>query len=337
MYRLTLTLSMVFLAASLYSGQAMQGQKASSPASPMHDQAKPPYCADMVFIPAGKFEMGDHFDLGHGDELPVHLVYIAEFWIDIHEVTNREYCDYLNSAYRQGLIEVISGMVYKYGDTEVYCDTTTSTPASRITWDGSTFGVVAGKGNHPMGMVSWFGAVAYANWLSAEYGLPPCYKLETWECSFGAGGLRLPTEAEWEKAARGGLYTPYHKYPWGDVIDGSMANYWQSGDPFETDWPGTTPVRYFNGGQTPPGVNMVNGYGLYDMSGNVWEYCNDWYDAYYYRYSPYRNPVGPSGGTYRVLRGGSWAGGPDGLRCAARGGGKPGHRFPSIGFRLVLD
>ncbi|MBU0754254.1 MAG: formylglycine-generating enzyme family protein, partial [Planctomycetes bacterium] len=131
----------------------------------------------MQLVPAGEYEMGDHLETGHPDELPVHAVYIDAFYMDTFEVTNEEYCTYLNSAYGQGLIEVSSGVVYKKNDTEPYCDTTTSSSYSRITWDGNTFGITAGKEDHPIMMVSWYGAVAYANWRSAQEGRTPCYDL----------------------------------------------------------------------------------------------------------------------------------------------------------------
>ena len=290
---------------------------------------------EMALVPGGEYEMGDHHGDGYGDELPVHAVYIDPFWIDVHEVTNEEYCTYLNSAYAQGLIEMIGGVVYKYGDTEGYCDTTTSSSYSRITWNGSTFGITAGKENHPMVVVSWYGAVAYSNWRSVRDGLTPCYDLETWDCAFDAGGYRLPTEAEWEKAARGGECNPYYSYPWGDSIDGSKANYWSSGDPYETGpYPWTTPVGYYDGNQVPPGGDMANGYGLYDMAGNVWEWCNDWYGSNYYSSSPYDNPTGPVMGSSRVLRGGSWHYIPSYLRSANRSTAPP-YRTHYIGFRVL--
>ena len=149
-----------------------------------------------------------------------------------------------------------------------------------------------------------------------------------------AGGELRP----WEYAARGGNHDPYRKYPWGDAIDGSNANYLGSGDPYEPGpSPDTTPVGYYDGNQVPAGSDMVNGYGLYDVAGNVYEWCNDWYGSSYYGSSPYDNPTGPASDTYRVLRGGSWNKDAVILRCASRVTDSPDLRSSNNGFRLALD
>jgi sulfatase modifying factor 1 len=290
----------------------------------------------MVLIPGGEFEMGRQVGNGGSDELPVHTVYVHSFRMDVREVTNEHYCHYLNRAYARGLIEVSGSVVYKAGSTEPYCDTYSYNLDSRIHWNGATFTSAAGKEDHPILEVSWYGAAAYCNWRSERHGRTPCYDLTTWTCDFGADGYRLPTEAEWEYAARGSEHDPYHMYPWGDDIDGSKANYWESGDPYETGGdPRTTPAAYYNGGQTPPGSHMVNGYGLSDMAGNAWEWCNDWYESGYYGDSPYDNPHGPPSGVFRVLRGGSWGDDGSDLRCAIRSAGAPGLRNDAAGFRVV--
>jgi subtilisin family serine protease len=186
--------------------------------------------ADMVLIPAGEFLMGDTFNEGLSTERPVHAVYVSAFYMDRYEVTNQQYADALNWAQSQGgHITVTSGVVYKYntGTSYPYCDTTTSSYPwySRITWNGSTFGVVSGYGHHPIAAVSWYGAVAFCNWRSAMEGRASCYDLGTWFCNFDANGYRLPTEAEWEKAARGGASG--RRFPWSDsdLIQHARANY----------------------------------------------------------------------------------------------------------------
>ncbi|MFH2001003.1 MAG: SUMF1/EgtB/PvdO family nonheme iron enzyme [Planctomycetota bacterium] len=313
----------------------------------------PPYgTPPMQLIPAGEYDMGDHHD-AMGNAIPIHLVNIDAFFIDTYEVTNQEYCEYLNSAYFQFTIEVKSGMVYKKGDTEIYCYTYSAAIDSHIHWNGAGNGFTTtwGKESHPMVHVTWYGAVAYSNWRSHREGLTPCYNLNTWTCTFGAGGYRLPTEAEWEMAARGGNYTPYYRFPWGDSLVSTIANFTQSGDPYEAgSYPWTTPVGFYTGmlqSKTTfnwPGsqteyltTDGENGYGLYDMAGNVWEWCNDWYNSTYYSSSPYDNPKGPSSGTNRVLRGGSWYYYTYFLRCAGRDGITPIDQGNDVGFRLVLD
>ena len=273
---------------------------------------------EMALAPAGEFMMGDTFGEGESDEQPVHAVYVSPFYMDRYEVTNAQYAAGLNWAWAQGnLITVASSAVYQYGGTShPYCHTTTSGSYSRITWNGSTFGVVAGKENHPMVQVSWYGSVAYCNWRSAMEGRTPCYDLATWTCDFDADGFRLPTEAEWEKAARGGVAG--QRYPHGDTISCANANYsWCVGQ--------TAPV----GSYTP------NGQGLHDMAGNAWEWCNDWYGATYYSSSPYNNPTGPVSGSHRVLRGGYWLSPAYYCRVAIRNAHTPGDLGTGIGIRCA--
>ena len=304
----------------------------------------------LVMITAGSFDMGDYFSEGGTEERPVHTVYMDGCMIGRYEVTNQQYCEYLNNAKSQGQIEVrTDNLVYAVGGSKAFCDTTASSSYSRISFTGSAFTVTTGKESHPMVMVSWWGAIAYANWRSSQEGWEACYNLSTGALDPAKHGFRLPTEAEWERAARGGQV--HKRYPWGDTIATTQANYGPSGDPYESGaYPWTTPVGFYDGllhqkadfgwpgsatsYQTTSGVN---GYGLHDMAGNVWEWCNDWYSDSYYSSSPGFNPMGPTSGSYRVLRGGFWDCGTSGLRVAYRDYCSPSGRTSSVGFRLALD
>lgn len=292
----------------------------------------------MVLVPTGDFEMGDHYLVGGPCVLPVHTVSLDSFYMDVYEVTNDEFVCYLNAANADGQIIVQQGRVYQYLLGVVgqkYCETDVSSWYVRITWDGSTFGVTPGVEDHPMLSMSWFGACAYANWCSREQGLTACYGELMWNCNFSADGYRLPTEAEWEYAARGGEHAPYYMYPWGNTLDGSQANYPGSGDPWEGLQTATTPVGYYDGNQIPAGVDMANGYGLYDMAGNAWEYCWDWFDCNYYSNSPLDNPTGPASGVEKILRGGCWGSPVLRLHCSCRQFLTPDSCSNGVGFRLV--
>lgn len=297
------------------------------------------FVPQMAYIPGGSFEMGDHFnfvDPDHpSDEVPLHTVSIGPFFMSTTLLTCSEYCEYLNAALSQGLIELRSGSVYAVGGTQVYIDTASAVPLATISWSNNQFVVRSGRELHPITGVRWFGAIAYCNWRSARDGLESCYNMATGACDLTKNGYRLPTEAEWEYAARGGQINPYRQFPWGDDTnaDGRLANWEHSGDPWESgDYPHTTPVGFYNGSlrvkadyNWPAAVTTYqtrdgsNGYGLYDMAGNAWEWVNDWYQSSYYSYclanAITSDPPGPTTGdvfadhggiAYRALRGGTW-------------------------------
>ena len=174
----------------------------------------------------------------------------------------------------------------------------TQTPAPPF-WSDAMFS----DPEHPVVGVSWDDATAYCKWLGERT----------------AKQFRLPSEAEWERAARGNL--PSALYPWGDQ------------PPWERPFPGCDPKT---GGPQKVGANPPNDFGLYDMSEGVHEWCSDYYDANYYHYAPERNPQGPSFGQRRVSRGGSWRHRIKFSRCAARSSLPPSFKYADYGFRVSL-
>ncbi len=255
--------------------------------------------AEMVYVPAGEFMMGsDDSDAG-ADESPAHKVNVDAFWMYKHEVTNAQFADFLNSEGNQ----VESGMNWlNEWDSD-----------ARIHQSEGAWIPDVGFANHPVVEVSWYGAAAYCQWV----------------------GGRLPTEAEWEKAARG---ADGRTYPWGnDDVTCTKANYCDKNCP--GDWAdshqddgysGTAPVGSFPDGVSPHGV--------LDMAGNVEEWVVDWYDENYYSQSSnIDNPQGPTSGNLRVLRGGNWFNGVRLLRTSTRNRYYPDSAQFNIGFRCVFD
>ena len=255
---------------------------------------------DMVLIPEGEFEMGDHHGDGWEQELPVHTVYLDVFYIDKYEVTNAQYARFLNEYGRDT-------------DAEEHSFLHIDDPWCKIENVGGVYKPEIGHENHPLAEVSWYGAAAYAQFY----------------------GKRLPTEAQWEKAARGGLVGK--KYPWGNDISQDEANYY--GTDGNDVWENTAPVGSF----------APNGYELHDMAGNVWEWCADEYDDNYYNISPKNNPTGPGVAVTfknddftkvnpeRVIHGGSWYGNWRSLRVSNRSYYAPTTTGRFVGFRCVFQ
>jgi formylglycine-generating enzyme required for sulfatase activity len=176
---------------------------------------------------------------------------------------------------------------------------------------------------NPVEQVTWSAAVLFCNARSLQEGLMPCYNTNTWECDFSASGYRLPTEAEWEYACRAGSSTRFY---FGEAAEELKSYAWFDG----------------NSESKPHAVaqRKPNAWGLYDMEGNVWEWCNDFYRPKYYRESPAENPRGPEHGEKRVLRGGAWSSSADNCTSWARNCDEPGTTdicltMDSNGFRCV--
>jgi len=267
---------------------------------------------DYLLVPAGSFEMGDNFNEGRSDERPVHTVHLDAYYIGKFEVTNAEYMSFIDDDGYTNSSYWIAGGFGNYGSHPYY-------------WTDPEFrgGGLPGNENFPVVGINWYETCAYCSWLSDKT-----------EKTY-----RLPTEAEWEKAARG---TDKRRYPWGEIIDEKYANYWLSGDPYDN---GLTSVGYYDG-STHDGFKTQNNaspYGAYDMAGNVWEFCSDWHDWDYYSSSPADNPLGPSTGTHRVVRGGSWIDCENYLRTVERflnylpTGKDTAYLSGFIGFRCVLE
>jgi formylglycine-generating enzyme required for sulfatase activity len=303
---------------------------------------------NMIHIPAGGFEMGDHFAEGTFDELPLHPILINDFFISKFETTNQQYSDFLNAAFGT-TIYISDGIVYGTINNQIYCYTSIDFYTSQINFADSVFSVktkppIIGRDMSldPACMITWFGAVAYCNWLSENQGYQQCYDLSTWQCDFSKQGYRLPTEAEWKYAARGGQQNPYYRFPWGNTICHDNANYYANPNdlPYDVNptpgfhpdyndgiWPYTSPVGSF-----PP-----NGFGLYDMIGNASEWCQDKHSDTYYNTAPYNNPTGPTIGIGRTMSSENWAADPYWSRISARYYTAPDSRGISFGFRVALN
>ncbi|MCF3120454.1 formylglycine-generating enzyme family protein [Streptomyces arenae] len=276
---------------------------------------------DHVLLPGGEFLMGDAFDEGFAadGESPVHAVRVAPFAIDVTAVTVATFASFVeDTAYVTVAERERSSAVFHLAVAAERPDIVGADPAvpwwldvRGADWRHPHGPLSAAEPDHPVVHVAWEDAMAYCGWA----------------------GRRLPTEAEWEYAARGGL--DGRRYAWGDELTPEgrwLCNIWQGRFPYantgDDGWLATAPVRTY-----PP-----NGFGLYEVAGNVWEWCADWFAADFYAHSPAVDPQGPRDGERRVMRGGSYlchASYCDRYRVAARSANTPASSSGNCGFRTV--
>ncbi|MCB9769208.1 MAG: formylglycine-generating enzyme family protein [Candidatus Omnitrophica bacterium] len=297
-------------------------------------------------IPSGTYFMGNSGsqrdqEYSFSSEFPRHAVTIRNrFEIGLYEITNRRYADALNQALEEGELRDSGGGVYAGGD--VYLNgrrlIVVSDPYCDIKFLGGAF-IIQDRdkidlSDHPVCFVTWYGAIAFCNWLSEVHGLPVCYDLLTWTLiNPSGGGFRLPSEAEWEYACRGPESNPnrYAPYFFGDDIDLDL-NSCDRSDLLAEYMVTCTNSR---GWTEEVGLHRPNPYGLYDINGNVWEWCQDaWHDSYQGAPaddSPWEVPVS----NFRVVRGGSWTYRPQQCRSASRDYNAPNKGDFFIGFRVV--
>jgi sulfatase modifying factor 1 len=283
-----------------------------------------PQCLDLDWraVPAGRFRMGtDDPECYPADgEGPEHEVELLGFSLAAHAVTNAQFGAFVGAAGHRTTAE-LEGSSFVFGGLLPDDFPATRAVAAAPWWrlvEGASWrhpegpqSDVGNRGDHPVVHVSWYDAMAYCAW----------------------SGTRLPTEAEWERAARGGRAGSH--FPWGDELEPAgehRMNVFQGVFPSEDSgadgWVGTCPVGAF----------PANGLGLHEMTGNVWEWCADWYDADYYAHSPRRAPEGPAGGTGRVTRGGSYlchASYCRRYRVDSRSSSTPDSSTGNVGFRVA--
>jgi formylglycine-generating enzyme required for sulfatase activity len=284
---------------------------------------------DFAYIAPGTFMMGSPTtELGRSANETQHQVTLTHgIYVQATEVTNQQYRDMAQWAYDHGYATATSTYLYDSLDGSTQILKRLGAGNYEMTFSDGVFSCV--NPTHPVKWVAWYGSVAYCDWLSLQQGLPRAYSHATWQCNGGgpytAAGYRLPTEAEWEYWCRAECATAF--------ANGTITQ--PNCNPID---PNLDQVGWYCGNAGvwthPVGQKTSNAWGLYDMHGNLFEWCNDWYDSYG---GTVTDPVGPGAGTYRVLRGGSWASYAQDCRSAYRSTvSYPGSvALNNVGFRPV--
>jgi len=321
-----------------------------------------PFQPEMIPVAAGAFDMGnsgvgDDLTYARAMELPMHSVALSAYEIGKYAVTNQQVCGVFNWANAQGYFTTVDATTATaYGqelldldDAECYIEYAGGvfSPETRTGLPGTTTYSMA---DHPVLEISWYGAVAYCNWLSEILGLTPVYNTTTWEADFANDGFHPPKEAQWERAAAWDGSKHWIYGCTSDTLTGDdQANYGDEVADFVnplglTTTPYTSPVGWFDGVNVSPNgsvatVDSPSPVGCYDMCGNVWEWCHDWMDGNYYTTGgpPWVDPTGPATGTERTARGGGWYYLFHKQRSCWRSNALPTLTSTSTGFRVARD
>ncbi len=286
--------------------------------------------SDFVYIAPGTFIMGSPTTEleRYSDETQHQVTLTHGIYVQATEVTNQQYRDMAQWAYDHEYVIVEN---YNLRDNLDGSNQILKSLCEELDREELAFGAgvfYCFNPTHPVKYVTWYGSVAYCDWLSLQQGLPRAYNHSTWQCNGGnpytATGYRLPTEAEWEYACRAGTQTPFNT---GSCLDaGTDANY-NGSYPYSG-----CPIGLYVGWTVPVRTYPANAFGLYDMHGNMWEWCNDWYGTYG---GIVTDPTGPAVGSNRLSRGGFFFGIAENCRSAFRSCLNPDGVFPVNGFRSV--